>query len=186
MDSCCFIDMVKVDLNLPSKPNSSRLSDVWFSKRMCDAAKNGDLEIYSSTLTLAECLHGGDSKGIKIINDDVKNMFEKFLSSGRIVKPIMADFFIGIDARDLYWKHNILLSGSDAIHVASALSVSCEEFITSDERIKKHQKLITAIPEIKKLSLSVIRASDTKLLPSDYMQTSFIDRKNDEEKEETE
>ena len=86
MDSCCFIDMVKVDLKLSSAPTDpERVDDVWYLKRICDAAKNNDLRIFSSTLSLAECIHGGDHKGNKIINDDVKNLFEKFLSSGQII-----------------------------------------------------------------------------------------------------
>jgi predicted nucleic acid-binding protein len=143
-----------------------RKKDVWYLRRLCDASINGDIEIITSTLVIAECLHVGDG----FIDETVRDLFEKYLTSGRIVKPVDAGYFIAIDARDLYWKRQILLSGADAVHVATALKTNCLEFITTDDKINKKSKFTAAIPLIESAGLRVIRGSETRLLPSQYRQ----------------
>ena len=158
-DSCCFIDMVKVDLGKDDLSISEdRKKDVWFLRRLSDAAFNNDIEIITSTLTIAECLHVGDGQ----MNDEGK-------------EQISADPFVCEMARDLHWKNNILLRGADLIHIASAMFTDCKEFITTDDRITKQQKFIDALPEIRNLGLKVIRASESKILPNSYRQGDFKD-----------
>lgn len=168
MDSCCFIDMAKVTIG-NNAPDHNRQDDVWYLKRLCDASLNGDIEIITSTLTIAECLHAGDG----FIDDNVRDLFDKYLTSGRVVKPVDAGYFIAIDARDLYWKYDILLSGADAVHVATAIKANCREFITTDSRLQK-KKFSDAITSIEKQGIKVVRGSETKLLPPSYRQGPLL------------
>ncbi len=76
------------------------------------------------------------------------------LASGTIVTLIEPDYFISTEARDLFWKHDILLKGADA---------------TTDDRINRiNHKLKKAKEQIKNLGLKIIRASETQFLPSKY------------------
>jgi len=156
--------------------DDDRLRDGQYLKGLCDAARNNDLTLYTSTLSLAECTHAAGG-----IDETIKELFEKFLASGEVVVPISADFHMGIAARDLRWEHNILLGGADAIHIASALLVGCQEFITTDHKIKTRKKLIAAIPQIERLGLKVIRASQTSLLSTEYLQNELFNGQNETE-----
>ena len=89
--------------------------------------------------------------------------------SGQYVKLVQLTPFIATDARDLLWKHNIVLRGADAIHIASALDRKCEEFITMDEQAKK----MAAKATLAQLGLRVIRASETTCLPGKYLQLAL-------------
>lgn len=168
MDSCCFIDMAKMAVNEKAL-EQNRKDDVWYLKRLCDASLNGDIQIITSTLTIAECLHAGDG----FIDDAVKDLFERYLTSGRVVLPMAAGYFVSIDARDLYWKYQILLSGADSLHVATAIKSGCLEFISTDARLAR-SKFQKAIASIEKIGLRVKHGSETQLLPSSYKQGSLV------------
>jgi predicted nucleic acid-binding protein len=169
MDSCCFIEMAKRSIGKSNTSDSSKNDDVWFLRKICDASLAGDIQVITSTLSLAECIHVGNG----YIDNDAKVLFEKFLTSGKVVIPDDADYFVAIAARDLYWSHGILLSGSDAIHVATAILTDCREFITTDKRLSK-QKFRDALEAMEKVNLRVVRASGTKLLPMKYRQGEMI------------
>lgn len=169
MDSCCFIDLVKlgrgkilVDME---GENDRRKNDCWFLSKLCDASRNGDIEIVTSVLTVSECLHVGEEN---VIHQETQNMFMKFLTSGNIVELVEADIFIAEAARDLRWKHGIHLKGADAIHVATALDQGCAEFLTTDGRIRRKGKLLNAIQPLGELGLTVTTGSNTSLLPDEY------------------
>jgi predicted nucleic acid-binding protein len=168
MDSCCFIDMAKIDLSVTDIYDQSRIDDVWYMRRLCDAAYDGEIEIITSTLTIAECLHDGNGH----IGDKAKDLFEKFLTSNRVAQTIAAEYSVCVEARDLFWKHGILLSGADAIHLASAIVMNCKEFITTDNHFKtsKFKRAIKPIQKTKGLKIS--KAKDTTMLPTKYMQTT--------------
>lgn len=162
IDSCGFIDMAKHKIG--KNIGTGRENDVWYLKKILEAAKNGDIEVYTSTLTVAECTHAdGD------ISEDVKNLFRAILTSGQYVRLVQPDQFVAEDARDLRWKHDISLKGADGIHVASALSMGCKELITTDDE----QKKISDKPKIEALGLKILSASDTQLLPGKYLQRTI-------------
>ncbi len=95
IDSCCFIDMVQVAITGQSTDN--REVDVWHFKRLFEAARDKEVSLFTSTLTLAECQHVGDDK----ITDEVKSNFNRLLMSGQYVNLVQATPFIAQDARDL-------------------------------------------------------------------------------------
>jgi hypothetical protein len=159
LDACCFIDMVKELIARPLP--ADRRADVWYLKQITQACRDGELEVFTSVLSIAECTHADQD-----MSRPVKVRFETLLMSGQYVKLVQLTPFIATDARDLRWNHGVNLRGADAIHVASALDRKCEEFITTDGQAKKMAAKMT----LEQLGLRVIRASDTKCLPEKYLQ----------------
>jgi hypothetical protein len=159
LDACCFIDMVKEAVG--QTLTSDRSNDVWFLKQITQTCRDGELDVNTSVISIAECTHAdGD------LSPKVKSTFESLLMSGQYVKLVQPTPFIATDARDLRWRHGVSLRGADAIHVASALDRKCEEFVTTDAQAKK----IAAKATLERLGLRVIRASETKCLPTKYLQ----------------
>lgn len=162
IDSCCFIDAVKTDVGEVTDAN--RANDIWYIKACLKAAKNGDIEVLTSHLTIAECRRAGGGSP----PETVKRLFNSILVSGRGVR--LADLTLGIAerARDLEWIHGINLGGADAIHVATAITLGCKEFFTFDK--SKAKSPIGRKAELLKLGLRVIEPSETFYLPTSYKQ----------------
>jgi predicted nucleic acid-binding protein len=95
-------------------------------------AKNGDLQIFTSTLTLTEVYKpGGQSVGISL---QKLNAFEEFLLQDFIVE-VQLDHDTAVDARNLLQQFPGKLKGcQDAIHLASARLSNCDELHTFDGR----------------------------------------------------
>jgi len=175
-DACCFIDLIKHGRGKNPAPQDdetkARMQDVWFMSQLCDAAKDGHIELITSALTVAECTHIGEIPP----DTETKELFERFLMSGRVVTLIEPSVFVAQDARNLGWNHGVHVKGADAIHFATAIGEKCSEFITTDARIIKQssKKLTAAIPLIEKLGVAVIRASATSALPNEYRQGDML------------
>lgn len=136
--------------------------DVWVMKQLLKAADNNVVDLYTSTISVAECVAAGDDWGI-----DTQEFFVGVLTSGRMFKLVQDSIFVAERARDLRWKDNIRLGGMDAIHIASALESKCTEFLTWDAGIGTN-KFTARASALAALGLSVIFPRDTKLLPSSY------------------
>jgi predicted nucleic acid-binding protein len=160
MDSCCFIELA---LQSVGKHEASRENDLWFLKELLHAAFDEEIEVLTSTLTIAECAHAkGD------VSDDVKTLFKKFLTSGRYVFLVQDSVLVAEKARNLRWAHGLSFSGADSIHIASALETKCDEFITWDN--KPHDKAA----DLLNLALTVCIPSNTHCLPDKYKQQPLI------------
>ncbi len=161
MESCCFIDVAKYTLGYKHLIDdlAGKEQHIQYCIKMLEAAKFGDLRILTANLTISECKHLDG-----YVDDEVKRLFRSILSSGRIVRIVTDNIFIGEMARDLLWEHDIHLRGADGTHVASALYSNCEELITWDSKIMKQAD------KIQKLGLRVISADQTKLLPRHYIE----------------
>lgn len=171
LDANCLIDAAKVEIkgveSIQGLPDS-RQRGVWVIQQILRAAFAGDLEVFTSTISIAECSHIGE----KPPEGRVKQLFESVLLSGRCLKLVESDVFVCGDARDLMWDHGISLKGADAIHVASARSAKCEELLTVDRGILDNEKAIKAVIELK-----VLCPSKTQLLPDDYRQAQLLPTK---------
>ena len=77
IDSCCFIEVAQEQLGVTQSSEDNR----WFTKRLVDAAKAGDVAVYTSLLTQAECLYVNDTSGSKLSSDEVQKLFKSLLSS---------------------------------------------------------------------------------------------------------
>ena len=170
IEACPLIDVVKVKFrgtkafnNLQEEEQKIRENDVWFIQQILRAGLEKDVEIFTSAISIAECTHVGD----KPVQPKVKELFRAVLLSGQAMKLIEPDLFVCEDARNLIWDHDIHLKGADAIHIASALSKDCEEFLTTDTRITDNAGIIKTIT-----GLRIVRPSETILLPDSYRQQS--------------
>lgn len=166
IDSCAFIDMAKVAVGKIIA--TDRESDVWHMKRLLEAGRDKEVEIFTSTLTIAECTHVGDND----ISDEVKANFSALLTSGQYVRLVETTPFIGEDARDLRWLHGISLKGADSLHVATALDRKCEELLTTNGRL---QRLAAHSAKLEALGLRVYAGRLTRCLPEKYRQLRLGD-----------
>jgi len=105
----------------------------------------------------------------------VKSEFTRLLMSGQYVRLVQLTPFIAVDARDLRWTHGIALRGADSIHVASALAMQCEEFLSANGRLNKLNSVSVALA---KLGLHVRSARETQCLPEKYKQLTLDDKAN--------
>src|SRR6516164_4296456 len=117
VDSCCFIESVKHRKGIPlsgdAKEKELREKDCWFFRKLCDASRGGAIQLVTSVLSVAECLHVDEAPGP---SQETRDLFVDFLTSGTVVDLVEPDVFVGERARDLFWQDGILLSGADSLH----------------------------------------------------------------------
>ena len=164
---CCFIDLGKKKKGIAlTEPN--REDHIDFCKRLIRACRDDKIEIHTSYLTNLECLFIKDEQSRKILDDETKRLFDSIILSGESgIIPIEPGYTIFEKAKELSWVHGIIFKGAmDSIHVASALLVGCDEFISTDEKSLKGIK-----ESIERLGLKMIfHAKDTNCLPGEYLQ----------------
>ena len=160
LDSCCFIDMVKQSIG---DPDPTRSSDVWFTQKILEANAEGDVLAYTSVLSIVECTHANAN-----MDQTVRELFTRFLTSGQYVALVQPTPFIAIDGRDLRWRHGITLRGADYLHIASGFAVKCTEFLTTDA------KIISQSPKLEAIGMRALPPSQTLLLPDHYRQEDML------------
>lgn len=163
IEACPFIDAIKHMVG--DSVDKSRDNDIWHTQACMKSALAGEIEIVTSTLTIAECRRAGGSP----VPDETKRIIRSILLSGRVVILSQITQAIAEKARDLEWEEGINLGGADALHVASAIVTKCQEFFTTDGKgpLKNEAK-------IKLLGLSVIRPANTTLLDPKYRQKKLV------------
>lgn len=158
-DANPIIELAKLSKNTHSP---ERARDLWFLGQMLKAADNAEIELYTSSISIAECVSAGDDWG-----KDVQEFFINILSSGRMFRLVQDSIFVAEQARDLRWTHNLVLKGADAIHVASALEAECKELVSWDADMN-NPRAAEKVAVLKKLGIDVILPSQSQLLPSFY------------------
>ncbi len=168
VDSCIVIELAKYakKLHRPDREN-----DLWFVRQMLKAVEDGEIEIITSSLTIAESLFlGYDDKKNPIECDAATQQFlADLLTSGTLIKLIQPSLFVAERARDLRWKHGLKLKPYDSMHVASALDGDCKELLSWDTDMSS----VTRANEIRvlsKLGLRVVTPHDSDILPKTYTQ----------------
>jgi predicted nucleic acid-binding protein len=164
MDSCCFIESVKSKFG---DAQEDRANDLWYLQKLLNASKNGDIEVITSYLTIAECTHA-KTTGNSEQSEEVKRLFRSILSSGKVVKLAQLTKVTAELARDLHWEHNINVKGADAIHLATAITTGCKEFLSFDSKKPKSPARFSA--KLQSLGITVIEPASTQLLPGEYRQ----------------
>lgn len=164
-----LIDYIKGDRD--TTLTEDRKNNNWYIKQILTAALNGELEVITSTLTIAECRRAHSDKPA---SNENKRLVRSVLTSGKIFTLAQVTQGITERARDLDWVDGVNLRGADAIHVATALLTDCKEFFTTDGRgpLKNADKLA-------KMKLRVIKPSDTGLLPPEYRQGKLGEQGDD-------
>lgn len=154
-----------------------KANDLWFFGQMLRASDDGILDVFTSSISLAECTHvkdESDPKDIEVVYDQqLQEFLDRLLLSGTLIKLVQDSIFVGQKARDLLWKHDIKLKGMDGIHVASALDAECKEFLTWDTDIGK-PAVAAKIKALQKMGVRVITPRDSRLLPGEYTQSHLI------------
>jgi hypothetical protein len=175
VDACVFIEAVKHRRGIPlsgdKQEQEIREKDCWFFRRLCDASRSGAIQLVTSMLSVAECVHADEPDGP---SKETRDLFVEFLTSGSVIHLVEPDLFVAERARDLYWQDGVILRGADSTHVASAILDGCVEFLTLDGRIRKQRKFATAIPLLHKVGLAVIRPSETGRLPNEYRTDDLV------------
>lgn len=167
MDTCCFIDVVKRAKGISIETNQEK--DIWTAQQFLYAARDGEITIYTSSLTMAEFIGVRASKKDPMnIDAETQRLIGAIIGSGRSgVIPIQPDYFVIKAARDLAWVHGFsAVKPMDRMHLASALSVTCGEFLTTDDRLAS----ATRKALLSKLGMRICNAKDSNLLPSKYRQ----------------
>jgi predicted nucleic acid-binding protein len=170
-DACCFIDLASHATG--NFVEADRAEHAYWCRKFLDASRDGVVQVYTSAFSIVECIGVRDFDRKLIMSDNVQRLFNGMLLSGSSgVLPIQPTPLIFRDARDLVWKHKTSIRGADALHVASALSVGCQDFITTDVKTIGKAANIT---KLKKLGMSVSDASEIKsILPDEYRQNGLI------------
>lgn len=166
LDACCFIDVVKFDVNAPLA--DGKANEVWYIKKFLQAHRDREIDVYTSTLTIAEATN----TGIVPVPPDVQRSFDALLTSGQYVTLVQTTPFVCMDARNLRWNDGINLKGADSVHLASAIERGCDEFISFDGRvgrIEAHSSKLTA------KGIAIRTPSATAALPGKYLQESIFD-----------
>lgn len=160
LDAAPIIDLVKFRVGVGI--DTIREQDAWHVQQLLKAARDGKIDILTSTLSVAECTHVEDHAKL----EQAKPFFLQLLTSGRggiaLVQPTLA---IMEEARNLRWSHGISLKGMDSIHTATAVRFRCNEFLHRDGRISNSKGAFQA------MGLRLCAPSDTLLLPDEYRQT---------------
>ncbi|MCY7347585.1 MAG: PIN domain-containing protein [Pyrinomonadaceae bacterium] len=168
IESCCFIDVIKYDLKSSKNLPQDLQDNIWHIQKLLKASEVKDIQVITSTLTIAECRRANQEKPP---GGEVKRLINSILTSGKIVTLAQVTQGIAERARDLEWIDGINLKGADAIHIATALITGCKEFLTSDKQGSRSP--LKNAGKIKKLNLDVIYPSQTSLLPADYRQNKL-------------
>ena len=165
IDACPFIDMAKHKAAISIEDEAEH--NVWFTKQLIQAAKDGNLEAFTSSLSIAECTHIGRPNS-PAPSDDIKRFYDGLLASGKSgIRLVQPTFAIMVRARKFRWSDGIYLKPADTIHLASAIIMNCSEFLTTDLRI------LDKTSEFQRFHLRICRPSNTNLLPSEYRQGDF-------------
>ncbi len=164
IDSCCFIDVAKGRAAMSLEGGRDR--HLPFVESLLTAALNDEIEVWASTLVIAECLHV--EKGGTSVPDGVRQLFIRLLEAGHPVKLQSVDIFVAEKARSLLWDHGIRCGGAaDSIHVATAIELGCEEFLsTNAKRGPLNADAATKLSDA--FGLRVIEAPQTQVLPPKY------------------
>lgn len=168
LDTTCFIDAAQHQVGVSQ--NKAVEGQVWYYKKLLEASRAGDIEVYTSMLTVAEalCVRDGDNK--KVHDEEVQRLFKGLLTSGKggvsLVQPHLR---IVLRARDFKWKDGINLKPYDSVHLASALDRQCSEFITTDP------DFLNKFDALDQLGIKPVLGTNTLALPIKYRIQSMLE-----------
>ena len=102
-----------------------------FSRKIFTDIESGSITAYTSTITVSEVLTGYRLAKNRIGEDIFKNMF-------RVLDPflLMVPVTVEVADRAASLRARYGLHTPDAIHIASALAVGAEAYITNDRKLK--------------------------------------------------
>ena len=98
-----------------------------------------DIPVLTSEISIAECLYGAYRRGNEAIAEKYRELFHDEIGMFRLI-PIERDICELAAKLGAEQKFKLI----DALHVASALAVGCDVFVTNDRAIKPaaHLKVV--------------------------------------------
>ncbi len=126
-DSCVFVTL------LSKVVGDKKLAQQQDCRRYLQDAIKGELEVFTSTFSIAEVCKTEESVGD--IPDAVKGTIRSLFNEP-YVQLVSVDLARAEEARELIWEHN-WLSPQDAIQIACALHAKIQEMHTYDGEGKK-------------------------------------------------
>lgn len=100
LDACCFIELAAYEAGTHKV---QREEDITFLRKVLLGAFEGDLEVYTSTLSIAECRYATNLHGDQIVlTDEIKKLFRDVLTSGQFVILVQDSILVAERARNLY------------------------------------------------------------------------------------
>jgi predicted nucleic acid-binding protein len=126
---------------------------------LIECARKGELQIWTSSLSLAEAYKfkcNGDDKQLEA-DKDVK--FEEFIEQN-FVTEVQVDHDIGVMSRRLCRLYSKLKKPNDGIHLASAIFFNIDEFHTFD-----HENLIPLNGSIKRRDGELLLICEPPAIP---------------------
>lgn len=121
-DSCAWLG------KLNAEPHKVAQCDYWLAR-----AKNGDHEIYTSSITLAEVFKVSCSGVLQGVSPADDQAFQDLIEQPWVLE-VQCDHQVGKKARELLRAHTQLKKPTDAIHLATALLNNCDVMFTFDHR----------------------------------------------------
>lgn len=119
-DACCWIGLIRQE---PDKIDSLRY--------VIESAQRGDVEIWTSTFTLAEVFKRRCGNVVVDLPPDNDTAFEDYLEQD-FVQRVQVDVDIGTAARRMLRRFPGLRKPQDAVHVATAALSGVDELHTFD------------------------------------------------------
>jgi predicted nucleic acid-binding protein len=105
------------------------------------ASPKGNVELYTSVISEVEVAFGKQEQDKKALDPDIEEQIDHLWADRNAVKIVEYHEAIGKEARELMrlgitkgWS----LKPLDAIHLATAKHIKCEEFHTYDDRLLKY------------------------------------------------
>jgi len=165
IDACCIIEALKKQRGLPL---SHPLSEVEMIERIMRAARDEEIELHTSIITVGEVLHLGQ----KPPPPDLRPHVERLLLSGRdgIIATAPSPQIILL-ARDLAVVDGLWDGVADRIHVATALTIKAQEFLSVDGRLAKR------VGKSDVRGCRIISPASTNLLPDEYRSDDLFAKK---------
>lgn len=164
IDACCIIEALKKKRGLPL---SHPLAEVDMIERIMRAARDGEIELFTSMMTVAEVVHLGE----KPPPDDLKPLVERLILSGRDgITSIATTPQIVELARDLAVDEGLWDGVADRIHVASAITAGVSEILSVDGRLSKRLGRST----IRKCK--IVSPSQSTILPDAYRANDLFNQ----------
>jgi predicted nucleic acid-binding protein len=164
LDSGVIIELVKHKVD-SAKLQADRADHVWYVDALLEAARNNEVDVLTSSLSIVECVSVGDQQK----EQSAREFFVGLLESGRSgIKLIQPTSSIQLKARDLRWLSGLSLKGFDSIHAASALFFRCDELLTLDT------KFFSNSDKLQNMGLRVIDPAATTCLPDHRRQQKLL------------
>lgn len=130
-------------------------------------ARNGDIEIVTSTVAIAEVAWAASEKAQWRIDPAVEQKIAALWEPSSPINLVEFHLVIAEDARDLMraaLPHNWILKPLDAIHLATAARMQVERIHTYEPKWRKYAPMVGSPviepPQVKQLTLDMAAADD--------------------------